>query len=80
MIASDAGGAAEIVKHEHTGLLTPMGNATAIANAIRRMLANPDLADSLARAGYADACERFRIEDRVAETNAVIEEVVGSRQ
>ena len=77
VIASNAGGAAEIVKHEQTGLLTPPGDSDALSSAMTRMLGDRMLAQSCAEAGFTDASKRFRIEDRVAETNAVVSRVAG---
>ena len=48
VVAADAGGTAEIVKHEETGLLVPYADDAALAKAIERLLANPALAESLA--------------------------------
>lgn len=73
VIAANAGGAAEIVRHEQTGLLTTPGDSDALARSITRLLSDPELARSFADAGYQDAAKRFRIEDRLRETDLVIE-------
>lgn len=56
VIASEAGGIVDIVKHEETGLLVPPGDAEALTEAIRTVIENPELARSLGRSGreYAD--------------------------
>ena len=53
VIASDAGGAAEIVENGDSGLLTPPGDPTLLAGALRRLLADPLFARRLADAGPA---------------------------
>ncbi|MBL9032774.1 MAG: glycosyltransferase [Phycisphaerae bacterium] len=53
VVASDAGGLAEIVEHERSGLLVPAGDAGALAAAIGRMLADADVRARLASAGPA---------------------------
>ncbi|MFG0253511.1 MAG: glycosyltransferase family 4 protein [Rhodopirellula sp. JB053] len=73
VIAANAGGAAEIVRHEQTGLLTTPGDSDALARSITRLLSDPELARAFADAGYQDAAKRFRIEDRLRETDLVIE-------
>ncbi|EMI56472.1 glycosyl transferase, group 1 family protein [Rhodopirellula sallentina SM41] len=73
VIAANAGGAAEIVLHEQTGLLTTPGDSEALARSITRLLSDPELARSFADAGYQDAAKRFRIEDRLRETDLIIE-------
>ena len=42
VIASDAGGMAEIIDHGHTGLLVPPRDPKALATAIIELLRNPD--------------------------------------
>ncbi len=45
------GGIPEFVKHEQTGLLVPMGDAQAMADAIERLLTDEPLRRRLAEAG-----------------------------
>ncbi len=59
VIASDAGGPAEIVEHENTGLLAPAGDEAAWANAIRRVLTDRHLVERMGNAGRARAIEYF---------------------
>lgn len=51
VVASEAGGIVDIVRHEDTGLLVPPGDATALAGALERLIRHPELARSLGRAG-----------------------------
>ncbi|MGC8827883.1 MAG: glycosyltransferase family 4 protein, partial [Anaerolineae bacterium] len=44
VVASDIGGIPELVTHEETGLLTPPGDSEALADALIRLLRQPDLA------------------------------------
>ena len=41
VVASDAGGLPEVVEHGVTGLVVPRGDATALAEAIGSLLADP---------------------------------------
>jgi hypothetical protein len=59
LVASDVQGLAEIVDDGRTGLLVPPGDPAALAAAIARLLDDPDLEAQLARAGRADAVNRF---------------------
>lgn len=77
VIATAAGGAAEIVEHERTGLLVAPADAGALAGAIRRLVDDADLARRIAAAGAESARERFRLADRVADVSAVIGAVAG---
>ncbi len=59
VIASDAGGAREIVKHDETGQLTPMSDVPALAAAIRRYLEDPNWSKTIATQARAHAEESF---------------------
>jgi glycosyltransferase involved in cell wall biosynthesis len=59
VVAAGDGGIPEIVDHGETGLLVPQGNPAAIADAVLRLLADPDWAASMARAGRQSAREQF---------------------
>jgi glycosyltransferase involved in cell wall biosynthesis len=59
VIATDAGGAREIVIHGETGLLTPMRDAPALAAAIERYLADPDWSRAVAEKARAHAHGTF---------------------
>src|SRR5690606_28372567 len=53
VVSTNAGGIPEIVTNEETGLLAPVGDATALANNVLRVLQDPDLAARLKKAGMA---------------------------
>ena len=55
IIGSAQGGIAEAVRHQQTGLLLPPGDATALAEAMRRLVSEPQLRHGLGRAAFAFA-------------------------
>jgi glycosyltransferase involved in cell wall biosynthesis len=57
MIASDVPGCREVVIHERTGLLFPADDASALASAMERLAAMPDL-----RACYGAAARKLAVE------------------
>lgn len=59
VIASDGGGAREIVTHERTGQLTPRSDHRALATAIQRYLQNPQWSRRVARLARIEAAEKF---------------------
>jgi glycosyltransferase involved in cell wall biosynthesis len=59
VIASDAGGAREIVVEGETGQLTPLQDDAALAGAILRYLANPKWAREMAHTATSRAREKF---------------------
>ena len=70
VIAFRVGGVAEVVAHERTGLLVPPGDSQRLAEAILRLLGDPELADRLAEGGLRQALVKFdaqRSADAVAQ-------------
>lgn len=72
VIASNVGGLAEIVDHERTGLLVE-NSPQAIAGAVRRLLEDPALAQSLAARARSEIAQKFSVERMVTGTIAVYE-------
>jgi glycosyltransferase involved in cell wall biosynthesis len=70
IVATDVRGISEIVKSNQTGLTVPKKNPTALANAIVRLLENPDLSDRLSKNARRLIEEEFtweKVTDRVVE-------------
>jgi glycosyltransferase involved in cell wall biosynthesis len=61
VVATAAGGAAEIITHLEDGVLVPPGDSTALADAIRQLLQDPALAATMAAEGYKTATSRFSL-------------------
>jgi glycosyltransferase involved in cell wall biosynthesis len=59
VVATDAGGAREIVTHGETGQLTPMSDVPALAQAIRRYLEDPGWSRTIATRARVHAEEKF---------------------
>lgn len=62
VVATRASSLPEVVADGQTGLLVPLGDDVALADALRRVLADPGFADRLGRAGRARVAERFGLE------------------
>jgi len=60
VVSSAVGGLAESVMHETTGLLVPAGDPRALADALVRILASRETAESLGAAGRERAVRDFR--------------------
>jgi glycosyltransferase involved in cell wall biosynthesis len=54
VISTDVGGVPYMVRHEHTALLVPPGDAQQMADAIKRLFADPALRKKLSSAGLAE--------------------------
>jgi len=59
VITTDAVGCREAVEHGRTGLLVPIKDATALANAMKKMLENPDMRSRMGREGRRRVKEQF---------------------
>ncbi len=75
VIASDAGGAREIVTHGVTGQLTPMNDAPALSAAITRYLEEPDWARTVAAKAQVEAELRFSAAAMTDRFNAILHTV-----
>jgi glycosyltransferase involved in cell wall biosynthesis len=76
VIATNAGGAVEIIEDGSHGLLVPPGDADALALAIRQILDSPDQAEHWARSGRAHARSTFTVEAMIAQVMSAIGEAV----
>jgi len=59
VVGSNCGGVPEIIEHEKTGLLFETENADDLALQLEKIISDPVLCQSLAKAGKADADQRF---------------------
>jgi glycosyltransferase involved in cell wall biosynthesis len=75
VVAPAAGGPAEIVQHEVTGLLYTPNDAGSLAAAVERLLAHPEWARELAGAGREAVESRYRPETHARAVEAVYDEV-----
>lgn len=71
VVASDAGGLPEVVKHNVTGMLCPVGDVDGMASAALDILRDHDRHAAMAQAGVADTRERFSIDTIVSEYEAL---------
>ncbi|MGO9852363.1 MAG: glycosyltransferase family 4 protein [Steroidobacteraceae bacterium] len=76
VIATDAGGVREIIENGRTGLLVPMGDAPALAQALAQLLSHPEQARGLAAAARRHALEHFTVEKSARHSEALYEELV----
>jgi glycosyltransferase involved in cell wall biosynthesis len=71
VVASDAAGNPELVRHERTGLLVPGRDPAALAAGILRLLGDPGWARTLGQAGRVWVQERFSIDVKVRRLEAL---------
>lgn len=76
VVASAVGPIPEVVTDGETGLLVPPGDPSALADAVVRVLRDPDLADRLGRAGRARAERTFGARRMVEQTDRLYRELL----
>jgi len=72
VVATWVAGIPEIVRDEHNGLLVPPGDAKALAQAIRRLLNDPDLRNQFASAGRERIEQDFNIETEILRLEKIL--------
>jgi glycosyltransferase involved in cell wall biosynthesis len=76
VIAADHGGCAESVSNEVTGLLTPPGDATALANAILRLLRDKPLCEKFGGIGRGIALHNYSLQKNAEAWEACYKETI----
>jgi glycosyltransferase involved in cell wall biosynthesis len=79
MVATDAGGMPEVVIDEQTGLLVPVRDPEALAEAILRLVEEPELARRLGENGRARMLERHTIQHTIDGVIEAYREVAAER-
>jgi glycosyltransferase involved in cell wall biosynthesis len=80
VVSSDFAPLAEMNQDGVTGFVVPAGDAGALASALRRLAADPQLRQSMGRAAHDRAKQCFRRRVMVTKTLALYEVVIGHRR
>jgi glycosyltransferase involved in cell wall biosynthesis len=78
IVATDAPGCREIVRHGENGLLVPLKNSAALADALRVMIQNRDVRLTMGRSGREIVVEEFSSERVISETLSVYRELLAA--
>ena len=76
VVASDVGGVTEVVAHGETGLLVEPDDADALADAVASLLADPERAARLGRAGHRRAASDLGWDRHVDAYDALLRRIV----
>jgi glycosyltransferase involved in cell wall biosynthesis len=79
-VATRVGGNTEILEHGVTGLLVDSGRPQALVDAIRQLLDDPLLRETLTRNGRRRVLEAFTFEARMRKEERFYEDVLARRQ
>lgn len=75
VVATAAGGIPEMVLHEKTGLLTPVGDTDSLAKAVLRLTSDQELRQKLSNNAYALLLKKFTKDRMATETVRVYQKV-----
>jgi glycosyltransferase involved in cell wall biosynthesis len=79
IVTTDVPGCREVVAHEVNGLLVPVRNATALADALQELIGDPQRRARFGMAGRRRAEEEFDLEGVVAQTLALYERILNPK-
>jgi glycosyltransferase involved in cell wall biosynthesis len=79
VVATDVGGNQELVEDGRTGLLVPIGDAQGLAEAIIRLLQDPDTAWSMGQRGKEKIIAQLGLERYVNEYQSLYEETLSKK-
>jgi glycosyltransferase involved in cell wall biosynthesis len=77
LVATDAPGCREIVQDGDNGLLVPIGDQIALANAIERLIEDPVLSERMGKRGRELVREKYSVETVINQTRAVYLDALG---
>ncbi len=79
VVVSDTGGLAEVVEHNHTGIVTRANDPYSLTEGILEVLQNPARCQDLVKNAYKSLSERFSWDDLAKQTVAVYGQVAYER-
>ena len=74
VVATETGGARELIQPFETGLLVPIGAVDKLAEAILKLLNEPETRERIGRAAQQSAITRFGVERMIEETEKIYRE------
>ena len=77
VVATSVGGVPELVEDGVTGFLVPRSDPEALAEALQRLIDDPELRERMGKAGRQKAMCEFTLDRMLRETEKVYEEVLG---
>jgi len=78
-VASRVGGNAEILQEGKTGLLVPPEDSAALAEALLRLLRDPEFAARMGKSGREYVASEFSVQRMIANTDQLYTELLRSR-
>lgn len=79
-VLTDCSGSSEVVEHGETGLLVPVGDPTALAEGILRLIEDRPLSKRLSLRGRQDVGQRFGLERMVLQYEALYRRMIALQE
>jgi glycosyltransferase involved in cell wall biosynthesis len=79
VVASAAPGTVELVTHDATGLLFPIGDSTDLARQLERLLSEPELGSKLGEAGRSAVLDKFTVSHMADRFEALYQDLKSRR-
>ena len=79
VIGTDGGGVREIISHQENGLLIPMDDIPALADALKTLMDNPSLACRLGHAGFEHVMRHYSSSQTARKIETVYRQVLAGR-
>lgn len=79
VVGTNCGGTPELIEDGINGIIVPVKDAEALANAIVRLLTNKELAERLAACGKQTVIQKFSIDRMVDQTLEIYRKMLGER-
>ena len=76
VVSTATGGIREIIEHEQNGILVQPDTPSALTEALKRLLTNKELCQSIAHRGYQTVLQRFLCEHTGADYEALFKDLV----
>ena len=76
IVTTDVPGCREVIKNGENGLLVPVKNAEALADALRQLIENPSLRKEMGRRGREIAEKEFSLDKVISETLDIYENML----
>jgi len=80
VVSSDLSGVTEIVDHGETGLIAPQRDSLGLADAMDRLLGDPELRAACGRAGRRKAERLFNLRTSAGQVGSLFRESFGSQE
>lgn len=78
VVSTAAGGVSELIKHERTGMLYPIGDVEGLTTGLHRIINDQELRERLINAG-SETVKQFSKEITAVKTKAVYEEILNKK-